>query len=301
MSIFSKAKKKPKPVPTNKVINLSSRGYSQIEIIKILRKEGYGIKQVDAALKVALKSSAVGRAPETPERGARAPIPMPLGIPGKEVKLPPSARKRGRKLDMKEVMKDFEEPEREMKPSERHEPEAEKLPREEELHDLGLPRLPGEKPTERPRFKREIEEEPEHVKEIEWREPVKRELTPLPKFRTSPKRKHEEEETKIEELTERIVEEKWDEIKSKMDNINNSLQDLDDKIKTMEQKLTRVQTEKKTELDEIKEKLGNYQHSIDEVGVRMESVEKALKDSLGPMMESIRALSSAVKSVKKKK
>ncbi|HLD78548.1 MAG TPA: hypothetical protein VJB16_05975, partial [archaeon] len=50
----------PERVPTDRVMQLSQQGYSDPEIIRTLREEGFKPTEVDKALKQALKSTAFG-------------------------------------------------------------------------------------------------------------------------------------------------------------------------------------------------------------------------------------------------
>ncbi|RLJ05577.1 MAG: hypothetical protein DRP18_02770, partial [Candidatus Aenigmatarchaeota archaeon] len=60
MKLWPFKKSEPKTasaVPTQRVIDLSSKGLSEPEIIKVLKKEGYTPVQVDAAMKEALRGA----------------------------------------------------------------------------------------------------------------------------------------------------------------------------------------------------------------------------------------------------
>lgn len=57
----------------------------------------------------------------------------------------------------------------------------------------------------------------------------------------------------------------------------------------------------KTDMEQIEDKIDTYKQSINEVSARMESIEKAMKDSLTPMMQSMRSLTETIRTVKGKK
>ncbi|MEM5853165.1 MAG: hypothetical protein QXG39_00965 [Candidatus Aenigmatarchaeota archaeon] len=61
-----------KKVPIDRVKELSSRGFSEVEIIDILRKEGYSPEEIDSALTEALKFGVSGISP--PSEG---PVNLP--------------------------------------------------------------------------------------------------------------------------------------------------------------------------------------------------------------------------------
>ena len=68
----------------------------------------------------------------------------------------------------------------------------------------------------------------------------------------------------------------------------------------MEQSLTQVKGVKRSEVDDIKTTVESYKESMSELASRMEAMERALKDSLTPMMQSLRSLSETVKVSKEK-
>ena len=61
-----------KSVPIDRVKELSSKGFSEVEIIDVLRKEGYSPDEIDAALTEALKLGVSGISPP-----AEAPTSLP--------------------------------------------------------------------------------------------------------------------------------------------------------------------------------------------------------------------------------
>jgi DNA repair exonuclease SbcCD ATPase subunit len=104
----------------------------------------------------------------------------------------------------------------------------------------------------------------------------------------------------IEELTEGVVEEKWNDFRRRIDDINSKFQQINDRIAVLEQKLGQVESDKKSDVLEIESKIDTYKQSIDGIDSRMEAVEKAMKDSLTPMMQTLRSLSEAIKALKEK-
>jgi hypothetical protein len=242
-------------IPTGRVIQLSSQGVSEPEIIQILKEEGYTPLQVDQAMKDALKSS-VGAPPAPP-----APAPEPAGEftpPGRRMRpedvptLPP--------LPMEEELPPPPEP--------MHE-ESEDIPEIPER--LEGPPLPGEEPISRLR---------EPMSRMEMKEGRRRAL---------------------EELAESIIEEKWVGIREELMNLKSQMQETNMRVASLEQSVTHIQGEKKTEMQHIEEKIDTYKQSIGEVSARMESIENAMKDSLTPMMQSLRSLTETIRTMKGKK
>ena len=50
----------------------------------------------------------------------------------------------------------------------------------------------------------------------------------------------------------------------------------------------------------MKNNITAYKDSIADIAARMEAVERAMKDSLTPMMQSLRSLSDTIKALKEK-
>jgi len=61
-----------------------------------------------------------------------------------------------------------------------------------------------------------------------------------------------------------------------------------------------IRSEKSNQVKGIEEKIDSYKQSMGEINGRIESMERALKDSLSPMLESLRSLSETVKMLKGK-
>ncbi|UCC91634.1 MAG: hypothetical protein JSV39_05005 [Candidatus Aenigmatarchaeota archaeon] len=105
----------------------------------------------------------------------------------------------------------------------------------------------------------------------------------------------------IEELAEVIVEEKLRGMNERFKTIDTQFQQINRKMDTLSGEINMIRSEKSGEVKGIEDKMESYFKSIDGLNGRIESMEKALKDSLAPMLESLRSLSDVVKSLKEKK
>ena len=105
----------------------------------------------------------------------------------------------------------------------------------------------------------------------------------------------------MEELTEVIVEEKLRELREKFKFIDTQFQQYTKKMELISAEMEKMKTEKSGEVKGIETKIDDYSRNMGEYNGRIESLEKALKDSLTPMMESIRSLSDLVKTMKEQK
>ncbi len=244
-------------IPTGRVIQLSSQGVSEPEIIQTLKSEGYTPLQVDQAMKDALKTSVGTGTGATPSAPAPpGPSPEPISSPRREMRpedvpgLPPLPT------------------ETELPPP----PSAEPLPETPDMPGPALePPLPGEE--EIPRLR-------ESMTKMEVKEEKRRAL---------------------EELAESIIEEKWMGIREEIMNLKSQVQEMSLKVTSLEQFIGQIRGEKKTDMEKIDDKIDTYKQSINEVSARMESIEKAMKNSLTPMMQSMRSLTETIRSMKGKK
>jgi prefoldin subunit 5 len=76
---------------------------------------------------------------------------------------------------------------------------------------------------------------------------------------------------------------------------------MQNRVSLLEQSVNKFDNEKRSDLDSIEDKIDTYKQSIGDVASRMEAVETAMKNSLQPMMQTLRSLSDAVKSLKDSK
>jgi|GEM_PF-709151 len=315
MKLLSFGKKKQGPVmpsPTERVMTLSSQGLSEPEIIQTLREEGYTPVQVDTAMREALRGVAAGTGPGMqPARQQRYSPPV-------QREYTPAARRPQPPRPYAEPQPAYEFPEEEAEeeplagyPSRTQKtqqpPSQAPLPEppldfedfKRTNKDLGFPEIPGtELPQERMRQARMPPEQPEEEFEDEEEE------RPIPRFVPRERARGEDRHEKrrmIEELTEGVVEEKWQDFRRRIDDMNSMFQQLNQRISVLEQKLGQTQGEKKSDLLEIEGKIDTYKQSIDEIQSRMESVERAMKDSLTPMMQTLRSLSETIKALKEKR
>lgn len=314
-NIFKKLKKSkggaPKVGPSQRVMDLSSQGLSEPEIISSLRKEGYSPSDVDSAMKEALKTGAggPGTRPGLPPRDEVLPGEL---LPGETAPGRPAEPALEEPLEPEAPMADAgpeagapgpRKPEighREMDRPLRSE-EVERVPR--------MPEIPGEEPAPA-----EPLEEPEL--EAPPREAPRRSAPPfeprgeIPKFqprlsREAPRERkiaelRERRRREIMELTEELVEEKWVEVEDKMSEIDGKFKELNAKISGIEERISKAKWEKGGESKKIQENIDSYRDSMADINSKIEGLEKAVKSSLAPMMESMRGMSDTVKALKRK-
>lgn len=293
-----KKKEKAKTPAIERVRELSQQGVSQPEIIKTMKKEGYEPMDVDMAMKSSLREAISPKAgppktkPQAPP-SQKAP-PSRTGAAPPEAQRPPPARKpetpprppEGAPSKPEASPKAGAPP----KPPETPKGALPPLPGEEEKGGMELPPLPGMEERKPP--------------EPSWKEPgegeLEKEMPPLPKMK---KRKPggRAERGEVEEVAESIVEEHMHRVEDRVDKVNQRVDNLSRKVSQIEQAMSQVKGVKQGEIKDIKTSIASYNENIEEISSRMEAMERALKDSLTPMMKSLRSLSDTVKSVKEKK
>lgn len=105
----------------------------------------------------------------------------------------------------------------------------------------------------------------------------------------------------VEEIVEAVLEDKWKDFEDIIRKIEQKVNELETKVAEMESIVNELKSIKKDDIAEIKTNVSSYKDLITELTSRMESTETIIKNSLTPMMETLRSLSEAVKAIKKSK
>jgi prefoldin subunit 5 len=256
-------------VPVDRVASLSSQGMSEPEIIRTLRSEGYSPMEVDSAMKEALRSAVKPSGPRM-----MPPAQQPRQLAG-----PPMDRSERRM-----IFSDDDSPPRQMA----RRPELPFASDEEmQSNELELPRLPGIGPQRRPAPPLPMEDS-----DIDELEPIS------PMKRHEPKEERMQNRREFEEIAEGVIEEKWDSFEKRMDDMGDRIKELTVRVNNLQQAMDRTQGERRGDMAEITEKIESYKQGMSEVSSRMEAMERTMKDSMTPMMQSLRSLSEAIKAFK---
>ncbi|MEM7825397.1 MAG: hypothetical protein QW412_00880 [Candidatus Aenigmatarchaeota archaeon] len=203
----------PTPV-LSRIEELSSRGLSEIEIIEILRKEGYSPDEIDKGLTEALKIGATQLRPPPPK-------------PKEEVK---------------------------------------KLPEQ--------PKLPVSLPAP---------EAPEQIPQVP---------------ETSVQQEYFYPEYSTEEYIDYVVKERTEEFSKKMNELILKQKELEAKIVSLYERLSEFSQVKTSEKELIGTKIDSLKELVTEINARVESLERAFKETLPALIESIRALSELTQKIK---
>ena len=200
------------PAPTERVVALSSQGLSEPEIIQAMKQEGYSPVQVDGAMREALRGAAAGGMQQPAPRYAPPQrteyAPPARGYPPERRPQPrPYAPQPAVYDDVPEEEEDqpgYAPPQKAqltrppMGPDSPGEPPLDFEQFKRSNKNLGFPEVPG-------REAREEDELPEDEEEPEIR-PIPR----LPNRDRTPRDMKQEKTRMLEELTEGVVEEKFD-------------------------------------------------------------------------------------------
>jgi uncharacterized coiled-coil protein SlyX len=83
-----------------------------------------------------------------------------------------------------------------------------------------------------------------------------------------------------------------------VESMNSSVSSITEKLASIEDKVAKMQTVKNPGLERLDDKIRMYSDSVTDIHSRMGTVEKALRDGMTPMMETMKLLTETVKSLK---
>lgn len=237
-----------------RVSSLSQQGYSDTEIIRALRSEGYSPMEADMAMRQAVKSATTPMRPPsewTPPRRAESRAPWE------------------------------EESPRPMEAAQPSRPPSSQPP----VRQRPPPRSPYDSQQEQ-----EWEREPDFPSMPEIPRAEEEEFVP------SVGKKPESGRT--EEMVEGMVQEKWGMFEREMDEMNDRLEKIERRLDSLESSMGEYKGVKKGDMEQIHESMQGYKENIAEISQRIEGMERAVKDSMTPMMQSLRSLSDTLKTMK---
>lgn len=278
------------PMPAGRrVQDLSAKGFSEQDIIKTMRAEGYSPGEVDNAFSDTMRSTIGGQ--ERPAFDNYRP-------PGPQIQ-PQQAPQTSRQPEPYD--EELDGPEPGYGPQQNPEPDFPP----ERIHEM--PEIPGERrmmqrppapvPAQRD-YPEDYEPEPYYPQQ---QRPLPRDVPHLPRAegmdrkRDATERRREE----IEELTEELVDEKWAVVETRIRSVESRFDDFNRRVAELEAKIGGMKTDVDKKVRESEDKVENYKSDVSEIGAKIGSMENVMKETLGPMMESIRTLSEGMKSMKR--
>lgn len=213
LTIFKKKEPETMPVgkgmPIDRVKELSGKGFSEPDMIDVLRKEGYSPEEIDSALTEALK----------------------MGVSGV---VPPAQ------------------------------------PQQEQM-----PVLPA----------------------LQQMEAAVQNIPIMPE--TSLPQNYYQQQYPTEEYVEYLVRERMGGVDEKINEFTIRYEELEKRMQTVWDQLNTIATGRSTEQQQILQKLDVFKDSLVEMETRMGSLEKAFRETLPALIESVRALSDLVGRVKR--
>jgi len=207
-------------VPIEKVKSLSNKGFSEPEMIDVLRKEGYSSEEIDSALTQALKIGVTGES-------------------GDSMTKPPTLQE----LQTQQIQTPLQPP---------IQPQMPAIPQ-----NTQIPQVPE----------------------------------PSMQFQQT---YYPEGDYNTEELVESIVQERMGELNSKLTEFRSKYSNLERKMADLHNQLSVVSKSKSESEHVIVSKLDSYGDTLADMNARLSSLEKAFKEALPALIESVRALTDLV-------
>lgn len=102
-----------------------------------------------------------------------------------------------------------------------------------------------------------------------------------------------------EEYVDYIVDEKVSEVDRKMNDISVRTVDLEQRIKSIQEKIGEFSKLRESEENKILNKIDNFSETATEMNIRLGGLEKAFKETLPALIESVRALCDLVQRLKR--
>ncbi|MBI3413689.1 MAG: hypothetical protein HY051_06470 [Candidatus Aenigmarchaeota archaeon] len=164
---------------------------------------------------------------------------------------------------------------------------------QQEIQPMGF-NIPEPPQSQQNDFEFPVEQpQPQQQPGTEW-EPAIPEMSEIPvALSSSPTA------TEVEEVVEAVVEEKWkqlefriDAIEKRFDAVNERLHDIDLQMRTIKESGTAAS-------GGIEGKIDRYRENLDQIDSRIGSIEKAFKETLPSMIESVRAVNDSLQKMNK--
>ncbi|OGW53626.1 MAG: hypothetical protein A2Y81_06500 [Nitrospirae bacterium RBG_13_43_8] len=200
-------------IPADRVKELTTKGFSELEIIDVLRKEGYSPEDIDKSLSLALRGGITSQQPRQMQQ----------------------------------------------------QPQKQDGPRLPTLEEI------APKPTEMPQMP-ETEGGEEYV---------------------------EQESYPTEEYIEYVVREKMGDNRRSMDEITLKAKELEKRMETLHEQINVLIQTRTSEQTQLLNRIDSFKGVMEDVEIRLGGMEKAFKETLPALIESVRALSDLVQRLKR--
>lgn len=240
-------------VPTDRARELMSRGFSELDTIDVLRREGFSPDEIDSSLTQVVKEGVVSNA-----GGGGFDVgpgqPAPTNVP-----------------------QDFDQPYqafRQQRPAPSFPPR-----RESAREERGEERMPGLKlPT------------------IEELQPARSEVPTMPET-SLPEEYYQGYPT--EEYIDYVIQERTQDMVERLNEFTIRNKELESRIMEMNERIRELGKIRSSEDQQVVSKIEGLSESMTDIDTRMANLEKAFKETLPALIESVRALSDLVQRLKR--
>lgn len=215
LSFLKKEHGGEKGVPTDRVRELSNKGFSELEVIDVLRKEGYSPEEIDRALSSSLRSGITS-------------------LPQQQTK---QAAKDGPKLPTLEEIA----------------PQRTEMPEMPEASDAGNEQYDYEQP----------------------------------------------EAYQTEEYIEYVVKDRLGDTNKSIDEITLKSKELEKRIENIHEQINVLIQTRTAEQTQLLNRIDSFRGAMEDIEIRLGGIEKAFKDTLPALIESVRGLTDLVQRLKR--
>lgn len=244
-------------MPTDRSKELMGKGFSELDTIDVLRREGFSPDEIDKALTQVVKEGVVGGGGDS--RVGSPMVAEPAVQPSTAPQDFDQAYQSFRQQKSTPTFPPRKETPKEEKPERREEPEL-KLPTIEELQPArgGVPAMPE---------------------------------TALPEeyYQGYP----------TEEYIDYVVQERTQDVIERLNEFSYRNKELENKLKEMNERVRELSKIRINEQQQVLSNIDGLGESINDVNIRMASLEKAFKETLPALIESVRGLTDLVHRLKR--
>lgn len=102
----------------------------------------------------------------------------------------------------------------------------------------------------------------------------------------------------LEEIVESVVEEKWKDLQERLEDMHERIDAMESKITTLGVQYNTLKDAGASERGSIGSKIDEYKDSINGIEARIGSIEKAFKETLPSMIDSVKSITEVVEKLK---
>jgi prefoldin subunit 5 len=102
----------------------------------------------------------------------------------------------------------------------------------------------------------------------------------------------------LEEIVESVVDEKWRELQDRLEDMHERLDAMEAKITSLDVQINTLKDAGSSERSVIESKIDEYKGSIDGIESRIGSIERAFKETLPSMIDSVKSVTEVVAKLK---